>query len=250
MAGLIPPMAAPELPPFSVLAEFPLFMLRLFVYPRQLVRSLDWDNAATLRRVALYAVIWLVILVLAFSDNRQLADEPHYSLSTFKSVVMKAHDHSFDWMEPVYSLFNTNQREAKLLWDILLTGGFLAYTFFVALLGIAVVARLRMWRSGISWQMAIGTALLGFMALAACTALSLVPLALSFICRHCVMRPVLFVLLNLAGWAYLGYYSLADLGERPRVWYAHLGKSLCYGVVQYAIAYVVLFILICAIIPI
>ena len=113
-----------------------------------------------------------------------------------------------------------------------------------------VVARLRMWRSGISWQMAIGTGLLGLMAAASCIALSLVPIALLFICRICVIRPVLFVLLNLAGWAYLGFYSLADLGERPRAWYRHFGKSLCYGFIQYAIAYVILFILVCTIIPI
>jgi hypothetical protein len=250
MAGLIPPQNTKEQSLLATLSEFPLFLVRLFVYPRQLVRSLDWDDPATLRRVALYAVIWLAILVLAFSDNRQLFDEQHYRLSTFKSVVMKAHDHSFDWMEPAYSLFNTDQREAKLLWDILLTSGFLAYTFFAAMLATAVVARLRMWRSGISWPMAIGTGLLGLMAAASCIALSLVPLALLFICRICAIRPVLFVLLNLASWTYVGYYSLADLGERPRAWHRHLGKSFCYGLVQYAIAYVICFVLVCTIIPI
>lgn len=250
MAGFIPPQNAQEQSLLTVLSEFPLFIVRLFIYPRQLVRSLDWDDPATLRRVALYAVIWLILLVLAFSDNRQLVDEQHYHLSTFKSVVMKAHDRSFDWMEPAYSLLNTDQREAKLLWDILLTSGFLAYTFFSAMLAMAVVARLRMWRSGISWPMAVGTGLLGLMATASCVALSLVPLALLFICRVCVIRPALFVLLSLASWTYLGYYSLADLGERPSAWHKHLGKSFCYGLVQYAVAYVIFFVLVCAIIPI
>ena len=103
---------------------------------------------------------------------------------------------------------------------------------------------------GLSWQHAVGTGLLGLMPALACVALSLVPLAELLICRECVVRGTLFVLLNLAGWTYLGYYALGDFGERPASAVRMLFKSLGYGVLNYIAAYIVFFILICAIIPV
>lgn len=248
---MLPPQAREfgQPPLWGILAEFLPFVLRLFTSPRQLVRRVDWDDPAELQRVSLYALIGFAILLLAFSDNRALANKERPRLSTYKGVVMRAHDTSWDWLEPVYTPLNVSQPEAKRLWDTLLTTGFLAYTFFAGLLGMAVVVRLRTWRFGIGWRQALGTGLLGYLAGASCIALSLVPLTQLLICRHCFVRPLLFVLLNLAGWAYIGFYSLADLGERPLHWLAHLGKSLVYGLIQCLIAFAILLILIAAVIP-
>lgn len=234
---------------WGVVVEFLPFSLRLFTSPRQVVRNMDWDDSRTLQRVSLYTLIGLAILVLAFSDNRVLAPEDKPLLSTFKGVVMRAHDTSWDWLEPVYQPFELSQGEAKRLWDTLLTSGFLLYTFFASLLGMALVVRLRMWRFGLGWYQALGTALLGYLAGVSCIAVSLVPLMQLLICRECAVRLVLFSLLNIMGWAYLGFYTLADLGERPRRWYAHFARSLAYGLSQYVIAYIVFFLLIVAIIP-
>lgn len=237
------------MPFWAVLTGFLPFMLRLFTFPRQLVRSLDWDDPLTMRRLALYALLWLAILILALDDNRVLADETRPLLSTFKGVVMRAHDTSWDWLSPVYGPFRLGPGEAKRLWDTLLTTGFLAYTFLASLISMAVVVRLRMWRFGLGWRHALGTGLLGHLAGTSCIALSLVPLLQLLICRTCAVRLLLFVLLNAAGWTYIGYYTLADLGERPRGWTVHLVRSLGYGLAQYLIAYVVFFVLIATIIP-
>lgn len=248
---MLPPQAREIAPPsfWGILADFLPFILRLFTHPRQLVRRVDWDDPAELQRIALYTLIGLAILVLAFSDNRVLTRKERPVLSTYKAVVMRAHDRSWDWLERVYTPLNVSQQMAKRLWDTLLTTGFLAYTLFAGLLGMAVVVRLRMWRFGIGWRQALGTGLLGYLAGVSCIALSLVPLTELLVCRHCGVRLALFVLLNLAGWAYIGFYSLADLGERPRHWLTHLSMSLGYGLVQYVVAYVVFFILIAAILP-
>jgi len=234
---------------WRVVVDFVPFVLRLFTNPRQLVRSLDWDDPAELQRLSLYLLIGLAILVLAFSDNRVLAEAERPLLSTYKGVVMRAHDTSWDWLEPVYSPLNVSQQEAKRLWDTLLTTGFLAFTFLASLLAMAVVVRLRTWRFGLGWRQALGTALLGYLAGASCLALSLVPLTQLLICRHCFVRLILYIFLNLAGWTYLGFYSLADWGERPMRWPAHLGKSLLYGLAQYLIAFVIFLALIAAVIP-
>jgi hypothetical protein len=233
---------------WAVLAEFPLFVLRLFTHPRSLI-TLDFEDTAIRQRTALYCFLGLVLVVLAFSDNRVLAGAERPLLSTFKGIMLRAHDRSWDWLGPVYAPFNLDQGEAKRLWDTLLTTGFLAYTLFASLIGIAVAARLRMaWRP-LSWWRALGTGLLGHLAAVSCIALSLVPLAELLLCRHCVVRGALFTLLNLAGWSYLGYYTLGDLGERPRAWLPHLWRCLWYGLLQYVIAYIVFFVLIVAIIP-
>ncbi len=237
------------MPLWAVLAGFLPFVLRVFTYPRQLVRGLDWDDPLTIRRIALYALIWLTILVLAFGDNRVLAEESRPLLSTFKGVVMRAHDASWDWISPAYGAFGLSQGEARRLWDTLLTTGFLAYTFLASLLAMAVVVRLRMWRFGLGWPHALGTALLGHLAGVSCIALSLVPLFELLVCRTCAVRLLMFIVLNAAGWTYIGYYTLADLGERPRGWAVHLVRSLGYGLAQYVIAYAVFFALIAAIIP-
>lgn len=234
---------------WGVVVGFLPFILQLFTFPRQLVRNMDWDNSHTLQRVSLYTLIGLAILVLAFSDNRVLAPEDRPLLSTFKGVVMRAHDTSWDWLQPVYQPFELSLGEAKRLWDTLLTSGFLLYTFFASLIGMALVVRLRMWRFGLGWRQALGTALLGYLAGVSCIALSLVPLAQLLICRECAVRLAIYFVLNLLGWAYLGFYTLADLGERPRHWYVHLAKCLGYGLGQYVIAYIVFFCLIVAIIP-
>lgn len=239
----------PDAPLLTQLTEYPLFVLRLFTYPRSLVRSFDWEDPAVLRRLALYTLISLAILVLAFANNRQLAERDNVRLSTFKGVVMRAHDRSWDWLEPVYAPFNIEQGEAKRLWDTLLTTGFLSYTFLASLIALAVTARLRMAWRGLSWNYALGTGLLGFIPLTACVALSLVPLTELLICRECYVRGTLFGLLNLAGWTYFGYYTLGDFGERPRSCLLHLLKSAGYGLLQYVAAYVVFFILIVCIIP-
>jgi len=248
---MLPPQVREVGPPslWRILADFLPFVLRLFTNPRQVVRRVDWDDPAELQRIALYTLIGLTILVLAFSDNRALTRKERPLLSTYKAVVMRAHDDNWEWLEPVYAPLNVGQQQAKRLWDTLLTTGFLAYTLFAGLLSMAVVVRLRTWRFGVGWRQALGTGLLGYLAGVSCIALSLVPLTELVICRHCGVRLVLFVLLNLAGWTYIGFYSLADLGERPGHWLAHLGKSLGYGLIQYAIAYVVFLILIAAIIP-
>lgn len=240
---------SPDAPLVSQLADYPLFMLKLFTYPRSLVRSFDWDDGATLRRIALYTLISLAILVAAFSDNRPLAASQHVLLSTFKGVMMRAHLRSWDWLGPVYGVFNLSQGEAMRLWDTLLTTGFLCYTFFASLIGLGVVARIRMAWRGLSWSYALGSGLLGYIALASCTALSLVPLTELLICRQCAVRLTLYILLNLAGWTYLGYYTLGDFGERPRGMLAHLTASLGYGTLQFLAAYLVFFVLIVCIIP-
>ena len=237
-------------PPFwETLCHFPLFILRLYVLPRHLLRRWDWSRPRQLARLSLYLLLWLGILVIAFDDNRVLAGMDKPLLSTFKGIVMRAHDRSWDWLSPVYEVFRLGQGEAKRLWDTLLTTGFLCYTFGAALLGVAVVARLRMWRYGLGWPHAIGTGLLGFMAGTAAVALSLVPLAELFICRECTVRLTLFALFNLVGWFYMGYYTLGDLGERPDSPVRLFLGSLTYGLVQYLLAYIVMLVLVITIIP-
>ena len=240
---------SPDAPLVSQLADYPLFVLKLFTFPRHLVRSFDWDDAAALRRLALYTLISLAILIAAFSDNRVLAEAARPLLSTFKGIMMRAHDRSWDWLGPFYAPFNIDHGEAKRLWDTLLTTGFLCYTFCASLLALAVVVRLRMAWRGLSWSYAMGSGLLGYIALASCTALSLVPLTELLICRQCAVRLTLYVLLNLAGWTYMGYYTLGDFGERPRGVLAHLTQSLGYGTLQFIAAYIVFFVLIVCIIP-
>jgi hypothetical protein len=248
---MLPPQAREVASPplWRIVVDFVPFILRLFTSPRQLVRSLDWDDPAELQRLSLYLLLGLAILVLAFSDNRALARKDRPLLSTYKAVVMRAHDKSWDWLEPVYAPLNVSRQEAKRLWDTLLTTGFLAYTFLASLIAMAVVVRLRSWRFGLGWRQALGTSMLGYLAGVSCIALSLVPLTQLLICRQCGLRLALYALLNLAGWAYLGFYSLADWGERPRSWPVHLGKSLVYGLAQYVVAFVVFFLLITAVIP-
>lgn len=242
-------MAEPPQPWWSLAGEFPLFMLRLFAHPRSLLRSSNWEDGETLRRTALFAVIWLGVLLLFFGSNRMLSDAERPRLSSFKAQVLRAHDRSWDWLAPAYTPLKVGQEEAKRLWDNLLTKRFLAYTLLAGLLATALVARLRMWRSGLPWEQALGTGLLGYTAAASCAALSLVPLTLLFICRHCGVRLALFILLNLAAWAYLGYYCLGDLRERPGG-LALLWRSLGYGLVLYAATYLVFFVLIMCVIPI
>ena len=236
-------------PFWQIAVDFLPFVLRLYTYPRQLVRSLNWDSPVTLSRIAFYTLLGLAILVLAFSDNQRLADEARPPLSSFKGVVMRAHDTSWDWLSPVYHAFRLEQGEAKRLWDTLLTSGFMLYTLLASLIGLAVIVRLRMWRFGLGYNHALGTGLLAWLAGTSCIALSLVPLFELFICRECFVRLSLFILLNVAGWTYAGYYTLADLGERPRNVLVHLLWSAGYGLVQYVLAYVVFFALIVAIIP-
>lgn len=253
------PAAPPPSPPFwTVLAEFPLFVLRVFVNPRSVVRSLDWEKPATLQRLALYALIWLGILVWAFSDNRLLAEEPRPALSTFKGVAMRAHDRSWDgsregwqWLRlhSAYRVVNLNIDAAKRLWDTLLTSGFLALTFFLGLLATAIVARLRMWRFGLAWDYALGTGLLAYLTAVTLLAVSLAPLGLLLICRNCTIRLVLYVLLNIGAWAYFGYFTLADLGVRPVGALALLGKSIAWGLGQFVLAYVLFLLLLLAVFP-
>jgi hypothetical protein len=248
-------------PPFwTVLAEFPLFVLRAFAYPRSLVRGMDWEKPETLQRLALYAVLWLALLVAAFSNNHRLSEAKRPRLSTFKGVVMRAHDASWDppaalngwdWLRlrPLYEPLNTSLPMAKRLWDTLLTTGFLCYTFLAGLLACAIVARLRMWRFGLRWEYALGTGLVGYLTSLSLAALSLAPLALLLICRHCAVRLVLFVLLNIAAWTYMGYFTLADLGERPGNGFAMFGKSLAWGLIVFALTYAVFFTLIVPVLP-
>lgn len=233
---------------WNTAAEFPLFVLRLFVHPRSLL-DLDFEDAATRQRIAMFCLLGLAIIVAAFSDNRVLADVERPLLSTFKGIIMRAHRTSWDWLGPVYAPFHLSQREAMRLWDTLLTTGFLAYTMFASLIGTAVVARIRMaWRR-IGWWQALGTGMLGQLAAVSCIALSLVPLAELLICRECIIRGTLFVLLNIAGWCYMGYYALGDWGQVPQSWLLQLRDALGYGFVQYLAAYVVFLICIVAIIP-
>jgi len=236
-------------PIWWTIARFPLFILRLFTFPRNLLRTWDWGNPRQMSKLSLYLLLWLAIVVIAFDDNRVLAGVDKPLLSTFKGVVMRAHDTSWDWLSPVYTHFELGQGEAKRLWDTLLTTGFMTYTLVAGLIGLAVVARLRMWRFGLSWPHAIGTGLLGYMAGVSAIALSLVPLAELFICRECFVRLTLFILLNILGWFYAGYYTLGDLGERSSSVWVLACKSIGYGLVQYVLAYIVFFTLIIAIIP-
>ena len=250
----------PSAPFWTVLAEFPLFVLRAFAYPRSIVRGMDWEKAETLQRLALYAVLWLALLVLAFGNNHKLAEAQRPRLSTFKGIVMRGHDASWDpeptgkgwdWLRlaPVYAPLNTTLPMAKRLWDTLLTTGFLCYTFFAGLIAVAIIARLRMWRFGLRWEYALGTGLLGYLTSASLAALALVPLALLLNCRHCAVRLALFALLNIAAWAYMGYYTLGDLGERPSNGFAMLGKSLGWGLVLFMLTYAVFFALIVPVLP-
>ncbi|MDQ3024362.1 MAG: hypothetical protein M3R04_08285 [bacterium] len=248
-------------PPFwTVLAEFPLFVLRAFAYPRSMVRGMDWEKPETLQRLGLYSLIWLALLVIALGSNRKLSEAERPRLSTFKGVVMRAHDASWDpelvgsgWdrmrLSPLYEPLNTSLPMAKRLWDTLLTTGFLSYAFFAGLLATALVARLRMWRFGLRWEYALGTGLLAYLTAASLVALSLAPLGLLLICRHCFIRLALFVLLNIAAWGYMGYYTLADLGERPGSGLAMLGKSIGWGVVVFLITYAIFFTLVLPVIP-
>jgi len=226
-----------------------MFLLRLLITPRSAVRSAEWDSRAHWWRLALYVLLTGGVVAWAFSDNRVLAEETRPLLSTFKGIVMRAHRESWDWLTPAYAWLNVGQGEAMRLWDTLLTTGFLLYTMFASLLALAVVARLRMWRFNIAWEYSFGTALYGWVCLVPLTSLSLVPLMEVLICRHCGLRVALFIVLNLAGWAYLGFYTLGDLGERPAGWFPHLMKSLGYGLAQYVLAYIVFLILIACIIP-
>jgi hypothetical protein len=242
-------VAEPQHPWWSLAGEFPLFMLRLFAHPRSLLRTLSWEDGDAQRRVALYCVVWLGILLLFFGQNRMLSEAERPRLSTFKAQIMRAHDRSWDWLEPVYAPLNIEQGEAKRLWDSLLTRRFLAYTLLAGLLATALVARLRMWRSGLPWEQALGTGMLGYTAAASCAALSLVPLTLLLICRHCGVRLALCILLNLCAWAYMGYYCLGDLRERPGG-ITLLLRSLGYGFVLFAATYLIFFVLILCVIPI
>jgi hypothetical protein len=246
-------------PFWTVLAEFPLFALRAFTYPRSLVRGMDWEKPETLQRLGLYTLIWLALLVIALGNNRRLSEAERPRLSTFKGVVMRAHDASWepqpgqgwDWLRlrPLYEPLNTTLPMAKRLWDTLLTTGFLSYTFLAGLLATAVIARLRMWRFGLRWEYAIGTGLLGYLTSATLAALSLAPLALLLICRHCAIRLVLFVVLNIAAWAYMGYFTLGDLGERPVNGGAMLLKSIAWGMLLFLLTYTVFFALVLPVIP-
>jgi hypothetical protein len=251
----------PDSPPslFALVSDFPLFVLRLFTHPRSLVRGSDWNHDGVLGRTALYVVAWLLILTFAFGTRRMLAGEERVLLNSFKGIVMRAHDRSWEIppgaeavippLAPVYRAFKLELGEAKRLWDNILTPRFLAYTFLAGLLAMALIARLRMWRFGLTWEQALGTGMLSYCAVASCAALSLVPLALLFVCRHCGVRLALFILLNIAAWAYAGYYTLGDLGERPRG-AVLLFKSLGYGLLQYALTYVVFFVLMLCVLPI
>ena len=135
------------------LAGYPLFVLLLFINPRSLVRGTDYSNARVLRRLALYALITLTIIVLAFSDNTMRAGEAKPLLNSFKGVVMRAHMQSWElkddgkWplhIDAVYAPFGLGQGEAMRLWVTLLTSGFLLFTMLCALIGVGVVARVRM----------------------------------------------------------------------------------------------------------
>jgi len=234
---------------WTVLAEFPHFMLQLFVHPRRLLRSLDFEDPLTFQRLLLYAVLWLAILVAAFSNSHVMAGVPHPLYSTFKGIMMRAHDRSWDWLSTVYTPFNIDYSEAKVLWDNLLTPGFLTYTLFASLVGLAAVARVRTRIFGIRWEYALGTGLLAHLALVSCLALAMVPLTLLLICRHCVVRGTLYLLLNVAGWWYFGYYTLGDLGERRYGFVEQVFTSIGYGFLQFAAAYIVFFALIVCIIP-
>ncbi|MCC7479598.1 hypothetical protein IT575_14240 [bacterium] len=255
----------------ALLAEFPLFILRLFCNPRSLVRGIDWSHEGVLPRYSLLSLLALSLLVIGFSDFRSLAQEERPPLATFKAIVMRAHERSWDsaealariedpaareaaaawsWLQlkGIYSVFNMDKGEARRLWDILLLPGLLVYTLFAGLLATALIARLRMWRFKLGWEHAIGTGMLAYLSALSCAALSLVPLGLLLICRHCGVRLALFILLNLAAWIYMGYFCLGDLGERPRG-FPLLAKSLAYGLPLYLLTYIPFLALIMCVIP-
>jgi hypothetical protein len=236
-------------PFWTILAEYPHFVLRAFLNPRSLLRSIDFSDPLARQRLWLYAVLWLTVLVLFFADNRRLADVTHPQLSTYKALVMKAHDRSWDWVGLPYAPFGKTQHGAKLLWDTLLTTRFLSYTLLCSLIGMAAVARLRMWRYRLGWDYALGTGLLGHLALTACLALAMVPLTELLICRHCIVRFTLFLGFNVLGWWYLGFYTLGDLGERRGGWFAQATACIGYGLVQYLAAYAVFLVLLVGVIP-
>jgi hypothetical protein len=250
----VPPQSQPF---WTVLAEFPLFVLRAFAHPRSLVRGMDWDKPEALQRLALYAVLWLGLLVLAFGSSRNMSELERPRLNTFKGIVMRAHDRSWDppaeyrfRLRPLYEAFGPDHGAAKRLWDALLRPGFIALSLLLGLLATAIVARLRMWRRpGMAWEYALGTGMLAYLPAATLAAAALVPLALFFICRVCVVRQVLFVVLNLAAWAYMGYFLLGDLGERPYGALATLGKSLAYGLPMFVLTYLIFFALVLGFVP-
>lgn len=234
---------------WGMLVQYPSFLLELLLHPRQLLRRQNWQDHASNLRLSLYLLISLVILLLAFSDSRQLAAVAQPPLSSFKGIMMRAHSASFDWLQPLYGPFGIDQAYAMRSWDAMLMPGFVAWTLFAALCGIAAVARLRMWRFSLDWNHALGTGILGYISLVACQCLALVPLGLLLICRHCGIRLALFILFWLLGWFYLGYYTLADLGERPRSTPATFLRSLGYGLVQAVLASIVFWLLLWPVIP-
>ena len=59
---------------WETLADYPLFVLQQFANPRSLLRGADFGDPALLRRTALFTVISLLLVVLAFSRNRPLAE--------------------------------------------------------------------------------------------------------------------------------------------------------------------------------
>ena len=143
------------------------------------------------------------------------------------------------------------RRSVRLLMVLpaILMPGFLAYTMLASLLALAAVARLRSRIFGIKWEYALGTGLLAHLALLSCLALSMVPLTLLFICRVCYVRLTLYIVLNILGWWYFGYYTLGDLGERRRGFVRQVATSIGYGLAQFVVAYVIFFALIVCVIP-
>ncbi len=232
-----------------MLVQYPSFLLELLLHPRQLLRRQNWQDPASALSLSLYLLLSLTLLWLAFADSRLLASLASPELSSFKGIVMRAHLKSFDWLSVVYAPYGIDQAYAMRMWDTLLMPGFVAWTLFSALCSVTALARLRMWRFGLDWPHAIGTGLLGLIGLLACQCLALIPLGLLLICRHCGVRLSLFILFWLLGWFYLGYYSLADLGERPRSIAATLFRSLGYGMLQALLASLVFWLLLLPVIP-
>lgn len=232
-----------------MLVQYPSFLLELLVHPRQLLRRLNWQDPGTALSISFHTLLSLMIICLGFSDSRQMASLAAPPLSSFKGIVIRAHIKSFDWLSVIYEPYGLDRDYAMRMWDTLLMPGFVAWTLFSALIAIAVLARLRMWRSGLDWNQAISTGILGLIPLLACQCLALIPLGLLLICRHCGVRLALFIILWLAGWFYLGYYSLADLGERPRGVLHTFGRSLLYGGLQALLGGLVFWLLILPVIP-
>ena len=231
-----------------MLVQYPGFLLELLLHPRQLLRRIRWDDPAGAVRLSLYLLLSLGIFCWGFSDSRQLAGDPLPALSSFKGIVIHLHQTRFDGLSSVYGPLGLNQTQALAIWDTMLMPRFVAWTLFATLLGIAVLARLRMLRCGLDWNHAIGTGILGLLGLLLCQGLALIPLTL-LLSRFSTARLLLGGLLWLAGWFYLGYYSLADLGERPRGMLATLWRSLLYGFIQALIAGLVFWLLVLPVIP-